>query len=45
MFMVEEPYGISQFQAWLISLHLELCYIDAKNAVKNIFSNYICAFV
>ena len=30
MFMIEEPYGISEFQAWLISLTLGIVLIKRK---------------
>ena len=30
MFMIEEPYGISEFQAWLISLRLGIVLIKRK---------------
>ncbi len=30
MFMIEEPYGISEFQAWLISITLGMVLIRRK---------------
>ena len=30
MFMIEEPYGISEFQAWLISITLAMVLIRRK---------------
>ena len=35
MFMIEEPYGISEFQAWLISLTLGIVLIDRKLRGEN----------
>ena len=30
MFMIEEPYGLSQFQCWIISLTLGIVLIKRK---------------
>ena len=38
MFMIEEPYGLSEFQCWLISLTLGIVLIKRKSRGEN----YLC---
>ena len=38
MFMIEEPYGLSEFQCWLISLVLGIVLIKRKRRG----ANYLC---
>ena len=35
MFMIEEPYGITQLQAWIISLTLRIVLIKRKRSGEN----------
>ena len=35
MFMIEEPYGITQFQAWIRSLTLGIVLIKRKRRGEN----------